>query len=42
MNILFGWAFARHLKGLHNADYECCHDLLCWLAWNLEKWAWHG
>ena len=40
---VFGPAWERHCDRLHNADYEVCHDPLCWLSWQAEKWLWyHG
>lgn len=36
---VFQWVFDRHHG--HNADYQVCPKLLCWLAWRLEWWMWH-
>ncbi len=38
---LFAWAFDRHMRGRHNADYEVCRAPLCWLAATVERWLWY-
>lgn len=31
------WAFERHIKDLHGADYEVCWNPFCWLAMRIEE-----
>lgn len=38
---LFGWAWTRHLKRQHLADYEVCSDPLCRTFWIIEHALWY-